>query len=909
MRHCYLLLLLLLLMPWLSAAQPASPVWYPGGGAVLDFSTTPLRVTPSGGLPALVGATTYADALGQVRLLVTATGLYGPTGQLLPNGQFTDFVPAPERTIVVAQPGSGGSRCYVFYLAPDRTNTRFYTGIQLNYSLVDLAANGGAGAVLRKDQVLRPNIHGYFGVATQCGNDGFWVVTEVNQNVLTSGPFPSDDVEAYRFTAAGVAGYPVISRPAHMGNSLGYKFSPAGDQVVFSYSGYYNMATRQFISGLGLARFNPATGVMSRAVKIAEAGWEAEFSPTGRKLYVVKRDSVVQFDVSSRDSTLVRASRTVLRAGPGLYRSAQLAPDGRIYIDSITTSRRLAVIRFPEQSGAAAAFTPGAVVLPQLVRFLPRSAAHVLFVPPVRADAGPDRLVCEGQSAPLGGGPAVSLPLAWSPVTYLSASNTATPTFQYTGPTLTDTLRLTYTLTVDDGTCPRPDVVRVTVLPRPPAAVIVGSQSVCPGVVGVEYRVPARPGQTYAWTVTGGTLASGQGTATVHIAWGASSATAQVQVVVLNTQGCPGPPAVLPVRINPVLQTPTPQGPVRVCFGQRQGVGYEVVSTAGSAYAWAVQGGRIVAGQGSSRVTVDWAGPGAGALRVEERSTTRDTVCFGASATLAVVVFQDSTRGQLTAASIGPGSDAESTLTWDFSQPPAPAQPLQLLRRVAGATAWQPVATLPGTARTYQDQGLDADQASYEYLLRATNACNEPLETPLHRTVRLTVLPAATGGPIGLGWTAYLGWPAGPVGYELWRRLDAETAFSRVRQLSSSALQLTDVEARAGSVHQYRIKALGPGSSAWSNTVDLSFEHPLLIPTVFTPNGDGHNDTFEIPDLNTLYPDNSIVIFSRWGQKVFEQQRYMGDWTASAVAAGTYFYLLYIRSLNTYLKGCVEVVK
>jgi gliding motility-associated-like protein len=898
MKYCYLLLLLL---PWLSAAQSASTVWYPGGGSVLDFSIAPVRVTTAGSIPALTGATTHTDASGRVRLIVTASGLYGPTGQLLPNGQFTDPVIAPERTLIVAQPGSGGSRCYVFYVVPDRSNTRFYTGVQLSYSLVDLVANGGAGAVVSKDQVLRPNIHGYFGVATQCDANSFWLVTEVNQNGMSS---PATDiVEAHRFTAAGLAGYPVVSQPALMGHSSGYKFSPAGDQVVFNCGGYFALAPT-----LGLARFNPATGVMSRAVKLADAGWEAEFSPSGRMLYVVKRDSVVQFDVSSRDSTLVRASRTVLRAGMGLYRSAQLAPDGRIYLDSINASRRLAVIRFPEQSGAAAAFTPGALVLPRPVSFLPRSPANALFVPPVRPDAGPDRLVCEGQPVALGGGPAVSLPLTWSPATYLSAANTATPVFQYTGPALTDTLRLSYTLTVDDGNCSRQDVVRVTVLPRPPAPVIVGSQSVCPGVVGVEYRVPPHPGQTYAWTVTGGTVTSGQGTDTVQVTWGPTTATARVQVVVLNTLGCPGPSAVLPVRINPVLQPPTPQGPVRVCFNQRQSVGYEVMSTTGSVYTWTAQGGRIVTGQGSSRVTVDWAGLGAATLRLEERSTTRDTVCFGVSATLAVVVFQDSTRGQFTAASIGPGSDAASTLTWAFNQPLAPARPLQLLRRVAGAATWQPVATLPSTARTYQDQGLDADQNSYEYLLRTSNACAEPLETLLHRTVRLTVLPAVAAGTISLAWNAYAGWPTGPTGYELWRRLDGETEFSRLRQLSST-LQLADVESRAGSVHQYRIRALGPGSSAWSNTVDLAFEHPLIIPSVFTPNGDGQNDTFMIPDLAKLYSDNSIVIFSRWGQKVYEQQHYKGDWSGSTVSAGPYFYLLHIPSLNTSFKGWVEVVK
>lgn len=86
----------------------------------------------------------------------------------------------------------------------------------------------------------------------------------------------------------------------------------------------------------------------------------------------------------------------------------------------------------------------------------------------------------------------------------------------------------------------------------------------------------------------------------------------------------------------------------------------------------------------------------------------------------------------------------------------------------------------------------------------------------------------------------------------------------------------------------------------------------LLIPNVFTPNGDGANDTFIItikpPDnnnpekavaagsshqpINDFYISNELVVFDRWGKKVFEATDYNNDWDGDNLAEGTYFYVL-----------------
>lgn len=55
----------------------------------------------------------------------------------------------------------------------------------------------------------------------------------------------------------------------------------------------------------------------------------------------------------------------------------------------------------------------------------------------------------------------------------------------------------------------------------------------------------------------------------------------------------------------------------------------------------------------------------------------------------------------------------------------------------------------------------------------------------------------------------------------------------------------------------------------------------LTVPNVFTPNGDGSNDTFSIPLLE-LYPDYQLIVYSRWGQPVYQADNYRNGWTPPA---------------------------
>lgn len=59
---------------------------------------------------------------------------------------------------------------------------------------------------------------------------------------------------------------------------------------------------------------------------------------------------------------------------------------------------------------------------------------------------------------------------------------------------------------------------------------------------------------------------------------------------------------------------------------------------------------------------------------------------------------------------------------------------------------------------------------------------------------------------------------------------------------------------------------------------------------VITPNGDGFNDVFRLDTLKN-YVSNEIVIFNRWGQKLFEQTDF-DKWDGGKQPDGVYFFIV-----------------
>ncbi|MCW3085562.1 MAG: large protein [Bacteroidetes bacterium] len=84
---------------------------------------------------------------------------------------------------------------------------------------------------------------------------------------------------------------------------------------------------------------------------------------------------------------------------------------------------------------------------------------------------------------------------------------------------------------------------------------------------------------------------------------------------------------------------------------------------------------------------------------------------------------------------------------------------------------------------------------------------------------------------------------------------------------------------------------------------------------VFTPNGDAHNDSWAIVNIE-YFPDNLILVYNRWGQKVYEHRGAYEPWDGKdllgvPVPDNSYFYIIYEdnKKENTIVKGCVSIIR
>ena len=95
-------------------------------------------------------------------------------------------------------------------------------------------------------------------------------------------------------------------------------------------------------------------------------------------------------------------------------------------------------------------------------------------------------------------------------------------------------------------------------------------------------------------------------------------------------------------------------------------------------------------------------------------------------------------------------------------------------------------------------------------------------------------------------------------------------------------------------------------------TGDVCDEGGLSIPNGFSPNGDGTNDEFIIAGLQK-YPNNSIEIYNRYGNMVYESKNYQNYWDGVSTGktqklpAAPYYYVLSINGGSKIVKGWVYI--
>ncbi len=86
----------------------------------------------------------------------------------------------------------------------------------------------------------------------------------------------------------------------------------------------------------------------------------------------------------------------------------------------------------------------------------------------------------------------------------------------------------------------------------------------------------------------------------------------------------------------------------------------------------------------------------------------------------------------------------------------------------------------------------------------------------------------------------------------------------------------------------------------------------LTIYDAFSPNDDGMNEVWNIPNIN-MYPHCKIAIFNTWGNKVFSSDGYPEPWNGTYngkdLPAGTYYFIIDLNDGSDPLSGPVSIVR
>jgi photosystem II stability/assembly factor-like uncharacterized protein len=173
--------------------------------------------------------------------------------------------------------------------------------------------------------------------------------------------------------------------------------------------------------------------------------------------------------------------------------------------------------------------------------------------------------------------------------------------------------------------------MEVTVSSIPPDDMLIEGEGISCVNSTKAYSLPKIEGTTYTWTVSGGEISTGQGTNEVKVNW--DEAGDQLLMVTQENRCGTSEPILKAIRINTAPDQPSDiLGENQTALGQQY---YEIEEISGLDYKWAISGsGKIISGQGSTRILVNWEQEGDFELSVQAQNECG----FGAKQSLGVNV-------------------------------------------------------------------------------------------------------------------------------------------------------------------------------------------------------------------------------------------------------------------------------
>jgi len=229
----------------------------------------------------------------------------------------------------------------------------------ITYSVIDMTANGGLGAVTDKNEVLDTSfvrtaecMSGMEAIAPTCNNNGaYWVATFVIENGHGFSLDDNFELHLYSFSYTGIATKIIpltdYKYDIYAITTTALKFSPDGSKIAIP-----------FQNGAYLYDFDKLNGSISnpRILDLGGVISGMEFSPNSRFLYVCSF-GLHQFDLFAND---INASKVTL-AGT-FFHGINIGIDNKLYVENAALSS-VSVINNPNILGLGSNFVLNSIPL------------------------------------------------------------------------------------------------------------------------------------------------------------------------------------------------------------------------------------------------------------------------------------------------------------------------------------------------------------------------------------------------------------------------------------------------------------------------------------------------------------------------------------------------------------------
>lgn len=376
--------------------------WYFGYNAGVTFNGGAPTILLDGKTWQMEGVASYSNDDGDLMFYTDGVSVWDKNHDIMPNGTgLMGHFSAAQSALIVPMPGSK-AKFYIF------TVTDWMENGDLRYSILDMNLNGGKGDITlsAKNIFLSTNLTEKLVSATATGC-GVWVITHQREN---------NRFEAHLVTGTGITP-PVYSDAGSVHtsvNAVGETYNSVTAVMKVSRDNRkIGLATLARI--IELFDFDPATGSVTNALFIPMAapkmGYGICFSPDNSKFYITEGAmnragyDIFQYELSDPAPAAIVASKVLAGRANIPYNvigEMQIGPDGKMYFTRQDT-KYLGIIPNPNLKVPACGFVNDGISLAPGVSGsgLPNEIRK--SEDPIELNLGVDTTLCPGEQITLKG--------------------------------------------------------------------------------------------------------------------------------------------------------------------------------------------------------------------------------------------------------------------------------------------------------------------------------------------------------------------------------------------------------------------------------------------------------------------------------------------------------------------------